>query len=110
MLVARRIGDDKTPPRRSEVAVCHVDGDALFPLGLKPVKQERGIELISDGAVFFGIPLQSTFLVFKDQRCVEQKPPDQRRLAVVDRPAGQKPELVALRRRSFHQRRRLCAL
>ena len=44
VLVARRIGDNEAPPRRSEVAVCHVDGDALFPFRLKAVEQECGIE------------------------------------------------------------------
>ncbi len=42
--------------------------------------------------------LQRLELVVKDQRAVVQQPADQGRFAVVDRPAGQKPQQVALAR------------
>ncbi len=43
--MARRIGDDEFPPRRGEIAIGHVDGDALLALGLEAVDKEGQIDL-----------------------------------------------------------------
>ena len=39
LLVARRVGNDEAPPRRREIAVADVDGDALFAFRLQAVDQ-----------------------------------------------------------------------
>ena len=44
LLVARRVGDDEFPPRRREIAIGDVDGDALLALGLEPVDEQRKID------------------------------------------------------------------
>jgi len=41
------VGDDELPPGRGEVAVRHVDGDALLPLGPQAVHQQRQIDLVA---------------------------------------------------------------
>jgi hypothetical protein len=43
--VARTVGDDEPPPRRREVAVGDVDGDALLALGAQAVGQQREVDL-----------------------------------------------------------------
>ncbi len=52
LLVPRRIGDDEFAPRRGEIAIRDVDGDALLPLGPQAVRQQRKI----DGARRTGLP------------------------------------------------------
>ena len=44
LLVAGRIGDDELAPRRGEVAVGHVDGDALLAFGAQAVGEQREID------------------------------------------------------------------
>jgi len=46
----------------------------------------------SRGAVTLGILLQRRELVFEDQLGIIEQPADQRRLAVIDRAAGQKAQ------------------
>ena len=92
LLVARRVGDDELALRRGEEAVGDVDGDALLALGLEPVDQQREIDVVAVGAVLPGIALQRRQLVLEDQLGVVEQPADQRRLAVVDRAAGQEAQ------------------
>jgi hypothetical protein len=44
LLVARGVGDDELARRRGEVAVGHVDGDALFALGLQAVGEQAQVD------------------------------------------------------------------
>ena len=41
LLVSRRIGDDELARRRGEIAIRHIDGDALLAFGQQPVGQQR---------------------------------------------------------------------
>ncbi|KAG0761039.1 hypothetical protein G6F22_018981 [Rhizopus arrhizus] len=41
LLVPWRVGNDEFARRRGEVAIGHVDGDALLPLGFQPVAGRR---------------------------------------------------------------------
>ena len=50
LLVARRIRDDELALRGGEVAIGHVDGDALFALGLQSVHDKREIQFARAGA------------------------------------------------------------
>jgi hypothetical protein len=51
LFVARRIGDDEGAPRRGEIAVGNVDGDALLTFGLEAIDQQREIRLLAKRAV-----------------------------------------------------------
>ena len=88
LLVAGRVGDDEFPPLRGEEPVGDVDGDLLLALGGEPIEQEREVELLALRAVFTGIRLQRIELVVEHQLGFVQQAPDQGRLAVIDRAAG----------------------
>ena len=88
-LVARGVGDDEASRIGGEIAVGHVDGDALFPFFGEPVEEQRIVDGPSPGADF-GIQLQSPFLIGVEQLRVVQDVADQRRFAVVDTAAGDK--------------------
>ena len=51
LLVTGRVGDNEVAARRREVAIGDVDGDALLALGLKPVDQQREIDVLAGRAV-----------------------------------------------------------
>ena len=60
--VAGRVGDDELAPRRGEVAVGDVDGDALLALGAEAVGEVGQVDLAAAGDV--GGALQRLDLVF----------------------------------------------
>jgi hypothetical protein len=68
----------------AEVAVGHVDRDALLALGLQTVDQQREVGRIAGGAVLARIPLDGGELVLEDLLGIEQQAADQGRFAVVD--------------------------
>ena len=72
---------------RGEVAVGHVDGDALLALGLQAVGQQRQVDRRAGGLL-----LQRVELVGEDGAAVEQQPADQRALAVVDAAGGEEAQ------------------
>ena len=59
------VGDDEGAARRGEEAVGHIDGDALLPLGLEPVDQQRQVDVLAGGAMLAAVALQSRELVLQ---------------------------------------------
>lgn len=94
LLMARRVRDHEGAPRGREEAVGDVDGDALLPLGLEAVDQERKIDVVAGGAMLGAVARERGELILEDPLAVVQQPPDQGRLAVVDRAAGDEAQLV----------------
>ncbi len=92
LLVARRIGDDEGAPRRREIAIGDVDGDALLALGFQAVEQQGEIDVRSVGAVFFRIAFECGQMIVENEILFVEQAADQGRFAVVDRPAGQKAQ------------------
>ncbi len=88
--MTRRVGDDELAGGCGEVAVGHVDGDPLLPLGAEPVGEEGEVGVLV--AALAAHPLDRLELVLEDRLRVEQQPPDERALAVVDRPGGGEAE------------------
>jgi hypothetical protein len=86
--MAGRVGDDEGALVGREIAIGHVDGDALFTLGLKAVEQESEIRKAEIVLLAAGIALKACRLVFLDRLGVPKQPADQRRFAVVDAAAG----------------------
>jgi hypothetical protein len=92
--VAGRIGDDEFALGRGEVAVSHVDRDALLAFGDQAVGQQgevdrdavvhHGIDVAADAAAARRGPHEVVVLIFEDRLGVEQQATDQRALAVVD--------------------------
>ena len=81
--VSRGIRDDELALGCGEVAIGHVDGDALLALGAEAVGQQREVHLVvaTGGAG----ALDRLELILEDALGVVQQPPDQRGLAIVDR-------------------------
>ncbi len=96
LLMARSIGDDELALVGREEAVGDVDGDALLALGGQAVHQQREVERLALRADPFGIALQRGQLIVEDHLAVVEQPPDQGRLAIVDRAAGDEAQQAFL--------------
>ena len=110
LLVARAIGDDELAARRLEVAIGHVDGDALLALGLQAVDQQGEIGHFARGAPAAAVVGHGRELVVEHLARVVQQAADQRALAVVDAAAGdeaQQVDLALLREELLQRARRL---
>src|SRR6185437_132993 len=101
----RRVGHDKGAPRRREIPIGHVDGDALLAFGLQAIEQQGKIDFPPGSAVLFRIAFECGTLVIENKFLLVEQAADQRRLAVVDRAASQKPQrrarIGAVAARSF---------
>ena len=89
LLVAGRIGDDEGARFGGEIAIGDIDGDALLAFGLEAVDEQREVDRILGRAELFRILFERGELVVEDELLLVEKPPDQRRLAVIDRAAGE---------------------
>ena len=92
LLMSRRVGDNKFTLLGREVAVGHVDSDALLALRLQSVYQQRQVELFALGAVTLAVVVQRGELIFIDLTRIVQQAADQRAFAVVDAAAGEKTQ------------------
>ncbi len=88
LLMAGRVGDDELAPLGGEEPIRDVDGDLLLALGREPVEQQREIELLAQRAVLAGFAASVVELIVEQQLGLIEQPPDQGRLAVIDRAAG----------------------
>ena len=82
LLMPRRVRDDELAARGGEVAVSHVDGDALLSFGAQAVGEQGQIGAIR-AALNRGL-LDGFELVLKNGLAVVQEATDQRAFAVVD--------------------------
>ena len=97
LLMAGGVGDDELAPGGGEVAIRHVDGDALLALGLQAIDQEREVHATALGADGAAVLADGIELVLVDHPRVVQQAADERALAVVDAAAGEKAQdLLAL--------------
>src|SRR5690606_8441608 len=97
LLVPRRVGNDELALVGREVAIGHIDRDSLLPLVLEAVGKQREIDLAARSTVARGVLLNRGELIFIDHLRLVKEPPNQRALAVIDAPAGNKPQqLLAL--------------
>ena len=85
----RRVGDDELALVGREIAVGHVNGDALFALGLQAVQQEGVVDVVARIAHALAIALQGVQLVFVNLLAIEQQAADKSRLAIVHASSGQ---------------------
>ena len=88
------VGDDELARGCREVAVGHIDGDALLTLRAQPVGQQREIDIV----MTLGLRglLDRLELVGEDRLAVIEQPPDERRLPVIDRAGSSEAEQVHL--------------
>ena len=87
--MAGGIGHDELAPVRGEEPIGDVNGDALLALRRQAIDQEGEVDLSALGAHPSGVRLQGCKLVLEDHLGVIEQPPDQGRLAVIHRAAGQ---------------------
>ena len=88
--MARRVGDDEFPSRRGEVAVGHINGDALFAFGAQAVGEIGEIDLAAAGDV--GGAFQRLDLILHQRLRIVEQPADERGFAVVNGAAGVEAE------------------
>lgn len=90
--MARGVRDDKFALGGGEIAVGHVDGDALLALRLQAVHQQRQVQLLAGGAELLAVGLQRLQLIFIDLLGVVQQAADKGALAIVHAAAGEKAQ------------------
>ena len=96
LLVPRRVGDDKLAVVGREVAVSHVDGDALLALGLETVEKEGVVNMVARITHTLAVALEGNQLVFVEFLAVEKQSTDQGRFTVIDGAGGEEAEQVLL--------------
>jgi len=77
--VPRCVGDDELPLRRGEVAIGHINGDALLALGTQAIGQQR--EVYMPIATTLGGFFDGEELVFEDRLRVIQQAANERAFA-----------------------------
>ena len=75
-----------------EIAIGHIDGDALLTLGLQPVQQEGIVYMVARIAHALAIPLKGIQLVLVIFLLSNNKRPINRRLAVIHASRRQKTQ------------------
>ena len=88
----RRVGDDKSAPRRRKKTVGDIDRDALLALVFEPIEQQREIDVAAGRAETPRLAFECFELVGQNQFGVVEQPADQGRFAVIDRSAGQEAQ------------------
>ena len=88
LLMAGRVADDELALLGGEVAVGHVDGDALLALGREAVGQQGQVGLARLG--------HAGQMVLQHGLGIHQQAADQRALAVVHRAAGDEAQCTAV--------------
>ena len=92
--VAGSIGQDEAALVRGEVAVSHVDGDALLALGTQAVNQQREVHAVE--AAVRGGTLHGLHLVRQHGLGVIEQAADEGGLAVIDGAGGAQAQGIAL--------------
>src|ERR1700722_1345812 len=93
LLMAGRVGDDELAASRREIAIRHIDGDALLSLSTQAIGQESEVDLAwrSRSLAFDGLDL-----VFINGLCVIKQTPDEGGFAVVHAARGREAQDVFL--------------
>ena len=92
LLVSRRVRSDEAPAGRLEGAVRDIDGDALIPLVLQAVQEQRGVGRVAPGSVAAGIGFETLHVIGEDLPAIAEDPPDEGALAVVHASAQDEPK------------------
>ena len=88
LLVPRAVGDDELAAFGVEVAVGHVDGDALLTLGGQAIQQQGIVDFATPRTMAPAVGRQRRQLIIEQALAVVQQPPDQRALAIIHAAAG----------------------
>ena len=88
----RGIGDDELPTWRRKIAVGHVNGDALFPLGPQAIGQQSQIHVLI--APFLGKAFHRRELVLEDGFGVVEQTSNKSGFAVIDGAGSSEAEKI----------------
>ena len=100
LLVAGAVGHDEAAPRGVEIAVGHVDGDALLALGVQAIGEQGEIEraLGGIGVQSAAFTCQRLQLVVRQHAGIVEQAAEQGALAVVHAAAGNETQQSLFRR------------
>ena len=96
LLVSRSVGDDKLSVVGAEIAISHINGDALLALRLQSVEEQRIVDVLAGITATLAVALKRIELVFINLLTVEKQSTDECRFSVVDTSGGEKPQQVFL--------------
>ena len=96
LLVARGVGYDELAFVGREVAVGHVDGDALFAFGFQTVEQQGVVNVLAGVAHALRVAFECGELVLVEFFRVEEQPSYECAFSVVYTAGGEKAEQVLL--------------
>ena len=85
LFMTGRVGDDEAPGRGREIAIGDIDGDALLALGGEAIEQQREVEPRASG---LRIRFERGELIGVQEFRIVKQAAEQRRLAIIDRTAG----------------------
>src|SRR5260370_35311746 len=95
LFVSWSIGNDEFAPRRREIAVSHVDGDALFAFGTQAIGEQRKIDW-SSRAVDTAL-LHRSKLIFAHGLGIVQETPDEGCIASAATSGGSEARHLSVR-------------
>ena len=96
LLVSRSVGDDKLSVVGAEIAISHINGDALLALRLQSVEEQRIVDVLAGITATLAVALKRIELVFINLLTVEKESTDECRFSVVNTSGGEKPQQVFL--------------
>ena len=96
LFVSRSVGNDELTVIRGEVAIGHVDSNALLTLRLQTVQQQGIVDVVAGITHTFAVALQRIQLVFIQFLTIEQQTSDKRGLSVIHRTGGKETKQIFL--------------
>ena len=96
LFVSRSVGNDEFTVIRGEVAIGHVDSNALLTLRLQTVQQQGIVDVVAGITHTFAVALQRIQLVFIQFLTIEQQTSDKRGLSVIHRTGSKETKQIFL--------------
>ena len=90
--MAGGVGNNELALGGREVAIRHINGDALLTLSLQTIHQQRQIHFFAGSTGLLGITGDGFHVIFIDHLGVVQQTTNQRAFAVIDIAAGKKAQ------------------
>ena len=96
LFVSRSVGNDEFTVIRGEVAIGHVNSNALLTLRLQTIQQQGIVDVVTGITHTFAVALQRIQLVFIQFLTIEQQTSDKRGLSVIHRTGGKETKQIFL--------------
>ena len=96
LFVSRSVGNDELTVIRGEIAIGHVDSNALLTLRLQTVQQQGIVDVVTGITHTFAVALQRIQLVFIQFLTIEQQTSDKRGLPIIHRTGSKETKQIFL--------------